>query len=391
MILNIPKKETLLLFSAISMGWNADKSCTGRMSSRQSGSTQMNSERVEFSTRNILDLCQNWEFHQGFSPEDLTAPSEDFDRICLPHTVQELPYHYLNEKTYQIQSCYRRELVLDPSLRGQRLFLDFEGVMTACWVYVNGAELSFHRGGYTPFSVEITDAVSFEKSNRIVLHVDSTERKDTPPFGYVVDFLGFGGVYREVSLRAVPQTFIRSLFARPQQVLTGSPSLRVDGEFTVEASARLTLQLLDQEAVLGTVSADLNPGCAEASLTMENLTGIQLWTPDHPKRYTLEAQLITEAGEDRMAVKTGFRTAEFTEDGFLLNGRPFKLLGLNRHQQYPYAGYAMPWRAQQQDADILKKELGINLVHFIKSIVESVDCTFEIGGIAYIKVITCCL
>ena len=160
----------------------------------------------------VLDLCQNWEFRKGFHEADIGSDGTGFEKICLPHTVQQVPVSYLDETSYQIQSCYRQELRLDPSMEGSRIFLDFAGVMTACWVYVNGRELAFHKGGYTPFSVEITDCADFQNPNVIVLHVDSTERPDTPPFGYVVDYLCFGGVYREVSLRVVPKDYIETVF-----------------------------------------------------------------------------------------------------------------------------------------------------------------------------------
>ena len=309
----------------------------------------------------ILNLCQDWQFHPGFSKDDL-RPGGDFETVCLPHTVREVPMAYLDERSYQIHSCYRRRLPLGEEHRNQRLFLDFGGVMTACTVYLNGEEIAFHKGGYTPFSVEITHFVRCDGSDTVTLHVDSTERPDTPPFGHVVDYLCFGGVYREVSLRCVPQSYIQDVFARPEKVLSGAPTLRTDVQYTCTELARLTVRLRDGETVLASACTDLTPGEGTATVSLEHLSHIRLWTLDDPALYEVEAELSTASTLDQTTVRTGFRTAAFTPDGFLLNGQPLKLLGLNRHQAYPYVGYAMPRRAQRRDADLLKFDLGCHLV-----------------------------
>ena len=88
---------------------------------------------------------------------------------------------------------------------------------------------------------------------------------------------------------------------------------------------------------------------------------------------------------DEVRQKFGIRSAEFKEDGFYLNGEKIKLLGLNRHQSYPYVGYAMPKSAQYEDADILKYDLGLNIVrtsHYPQSkhFLERCD---EIGSLVF--------
>ena len=69
--------------------------------------------------------------------------------------------------------------------------------------------------------------VDFDRENVLAVEVDSTERPDIPPFGNLVDYLTFGGIYREVSLRIVPQTSIENIFAQPKDVLSDHPSLDV--------------------------------------------------------------------------------------------------------------------------------------------------------------------
>ena len=94
-----------------------------------------------------------------------------------------------------------------------------------------------------------------------------------------------------------------------------------------------------------------------------NVPNVKLWDVENPTLYTLASELIKN-GEitDRVETRIGFREAKFQKDGFYLNGKKLKLVGLNRHQSYPYVGYAMPASVQRNDADILKKELGLNAV-----------------------------
>lgn len=99
--------------------------------------------------------------------------------------------------------------------------------MTASTVWINGVRLGEYKGGFTPFSFELTPHLDFDRDNLLAVEVDSTERPDIPPFGYEVDYLTFGGIYREFSLRIVSPTFIENIFAQPKDVLSGHPALDV--------------------------------------------------------------------------------------------------------------------------------------------------------------------
>ncbi len=240
--------------------------------------------------------------------------------------------------------------------------------MTAATVYLNGERLGEHRGGYTPFTIELTGHVRWDAENVLAVEVDSTERPDIPPFGGQIDYLTFGGIYREVSLRAVPQTFIENVFALPVDVL--GDGRRVDVRCFLEGlaiAAPLTLEveLRDADRVLARRRTELllgtDPG--EVAVRLEDLGDVELWDLDTPRLYTVVTRLL-EGGQvsDEYTVRIGFRDARFTPDGFTLNGRHVKLRGLNRHQTYPYVGQAMPARVQQRDAEILKREIKCNIV-----------------------------
>lgn len=324
--------------------------------------------------RMLMPLWQNWQFADNFDERYLRMDygAEHFTPIQLPHTVKEVPYNYFDEKTYQIQSCYRRPFSVPERLKGMRLFIDFEGVMCFAKVFVNGQAAGEHKGGYTPFSVDITQYVRYgdTEDNLLTVYVDSSERPDIPPFGGAIDYLTYGGIYREVQLRAVPQRFIESIHAQPLGISEKEKSL------LVEVSLACSTQEQKQADVCVSVFDSKNKKYAELSqsvtlsapsvtvpITLERLSGIKLWTLEKPELYRVEVSLQENGSiTDTVSTRVGFRTAVFTPDGFFLNGKRLVIRGLNRHQAFPYAGYAMPKRAQQRDADILKYELGLNLV-----------------------------
>ena len=112
--------------------------------------------------------------------------------------------------------------------QGKRVFVDFEGAMTASTVWINGVLLGEYKGGFTPFSFELTKHLHPQNENVLTVQLDSTERSDIPPFGYEIDYMTFGGIYREVSLRVVPELYIDNIFAQPKDVMSGNPSLDVN-------------------------------------------------------------------------------------------------------------------------------------------------------------------
>src|SRR5208282_1373069 len=180
--------------------------------------------------RLILPINRNWRYKSSAveGVHERTFDDSGFERVVIPHANVRLPWHGFDDKTYEFVSVYRRRFKLPPEAQGRHVFVDFEGVMTASTVWLNGVRLGEYKGGYTPFSFELTPHLDFDADNVLTVEVDSTERADIPPFGHQIDYLTFGGIYREVALRIVPSTFIENIFAKPKDVLTANPSLEVD-------------------------------------------------------------------------------------------------------------------------------------------------------------------
>jgi beta-galactosidase len=244
--------------------------------------------------------------------------------------------------------------------------------MTASTVWLNGVRLGEYKGGFTPFSFELTQHLDWEGENVLAVEVDSRERPDIPPFGNEVDYLTFGGIYREVSLRIVSPTFLENIFAQPKDVLSSHPRLDVQcflasPDKAMEGGLTLEVALYDGERMLAKSAQQLPPGESEGDLPrvlhLENLTAIQLWDLRSPKLYRVEVRLLRGTSLlDHDMRQVGFREARFTPQGFSLNGTIVKLRGLDRHQTFPWVGQAMPGRVQRRDAIILRKNLHCNIV-----------------------------
>ena len=298
----------------------------------------------------MISLCNDWEFTENWSGDFLGGGGET-RAVRLPHTVRELPLHYALPEDYELICGYRRALYIPEEYRGKRLFLQFDGAAHIAEVYLNGQKAAEHRCGYTAFRVEITGLIRFGENNSLAVRLDCTENPEVPPFGFVIDYLTYGGLYREVWLDVRGESYIEDIFVRTPGETTALVTVTADGEYD-----SIRLMIFDGDRQLSE-----QVGGEEQSL---ELPSAEPWEPDSPKLYTLKAELLGGDGRvlDGSETTFGFRRAEFKADGFYLNGKKTFMRGLNRHQSYPYIGYAAPESLQREDARILKQELCCNAV-----------------------------
>ena len=325
--------------------------------------------------RLVLPMNRNWRYSRTVAEGSHARDFDDsgYERVVIPHTNIKLPWHSFDEKSYEFVSSYRRHFKLPPEARGRHVFVDFEGAMTASTVYLNGTRLGEYKGGYTPFSFELTPHLDFGGDNVLVVDLDSSERADIPPFGYEIDYLTFGGIYREVWLRIVPSTFIENIFARPKDVASAHPSVEVDCHLMHLDSGReslvLDVTLLEGNRTVANAtqavpaSSTVSSEPVATTVRLGNLSGIKLWDLASPNLYTVRVRLLRgKQAVDEDSRRIGFRDAQFTDHGFELNGKVIKLRGLDRHQTFPFVGQAMPGRPQRRDAHILRNKLKTNIV-----------------------------
>lgn len=322
----------------------------------------------------VLGLNGDWRFARGVTAAALDPAFDDkaFASAVLPHTVADLSWRNWSPADWDDLFVYRRRFQVPSAWTGMRLFLHFDRVMAAATPAVNGNSLQPHAGGFLPFDREITSIVH-GRENLLAVAVDS-RWLNVPPAGSprgpaAVDYLLPGGITGAVQLRALPQAFLRHVFARPVDVL--DPSRRVDVVCRVDAAPhlsgqlRIAAELLDglQVVARATAPAPLNLSGPDVRLTLANLGNVQLWDPDHPRLYTVAVTLyLGDRAIHRSSVRIGFREARFAVDGFFLNGRRTRLFGLNRHELFPYLGFAAAPRLLRRDAEILRRQFNCNIV-----------------------------
>ena len=320
------------------------------------------------------DFSQRWLFG-GPYVKGADQPGHDdsgFARVTVPHTVTRLSWADWDYAAWQRVWIYRKHFD-GAAVAGGRVLVTFDGVMTNATVVVNGATVASHKGGYLPFTAELTGHLRHGDNVLAVivdgrwLNVPPNAESGGPP---TMDYLQPAGLYRDVRLDVVPEIYLADVFARPENVL--SPKREVKIEATIHAgtvpagrTATVTGELLDGSRVLRTARTTLRIGAAGTStarLTIGGFGAVGYWSPEHPKLYTVRTTLAYKGGTHTVGTTTGFREARFTTGGFFLNGSRYEIFGLNRHQMFPYLGMAAPARLQRRDAEILKNELNINMV-----------------------------
>lgn len=314
-------------------------------------------------------LNDGWKFTEHFTEELLAWECDDSSlaQVRLPHTVRETPLHYFDEQCYQMVSGYRNAVKIPVLWQGKRVLLTIDGAAHDCEVYWNGKKVGEHHCGYTAFTVDISGEVIFGEENLLVIKLDSRETLNTPPFGFVIDYMTYGGLYREVWLEIENETYLEDVFIRSELEFSGEEAVRAEliSEISLNEPAsgmylRQSIRKCGEEAYTVLGEHQISGLKSELHFPIE---GVALWDVENPVCYEVKTELLSDGAVlDEKVVTTGFRRAEFREDGFYLNGKKLKLRGLNRHQSYPYVGYAMPKSMQEMDADVLKYELGVNAV-----------------------------
>lgn len=335
-----------------------------------------------------VSLNNQWKYSKEFVKEMLSVSFDEqaMEEVRIPHTNQVLPYNYFDEKDYQFVSAYRKTLDIKSEWKEKRIFITFEGIGHIAEVYINGTLAATHSGGYTSFQVEVSKFLKFGTEqgevteNTLAVVVDSRESSNIPPFGNVIDYLTYGGIYREVYLDIKEQTFLEDVYVvskEPEEQNQKENGFSYEVSLQMEVNGDLENETLQVKYVLNSLEKEtvepviLTSGIKNVDAKKSELTfmvkNVKRWDVDSPQLYLLKVELWSQKdGSEKLLdcieEKIGFRTCEFRKDGFYMNHKKVKILGLNRHQSFPYVGYAMPKRMQERDAEILKEELLVNAV-----------------------------
>jgi beta-galactosidase len=322
----------------------------------------------------VLRLDRDWLFGGKATDGALGANFADssFERVTLPHCAAPLSWRNWDPPSWEDVWIYRRHFTLPREFDGLRVFVHFDRVMEGAKPALNGHVLEEREGGFLPLEREITGQVR-NGNNVLAVAVDG-RWLNAPPSGSAkgpesVDYLMAAGIPGAVTLRGVPQIFLRDVFAKPANVLDAGRRVElkcsVDAAGNLPAKVRLEAALRDGDRVLARAAqeASIEKPQQDVELTLERLGNVTLWDVENPRLCELEVTLF-EAGRAKHAYRTrlGFREARFEMDGFYLNGKRLQIFGLNRHEIFPYTGFAMPDRVMRRDAEILRRELNCNMV-----------------------------
>ena len=293
-------------------------------------------------------LNRDWNFTEDYHNFNNTI------KVDIPHSVKETTFNYFDEHEYQMISGYKKEIFVPDEWKNKIVLLTFEGVAHESEVYINDILIKKHSCGYTAFTVELNH-LNYNEINTIKIKVNSHENINVPPFGHVIDYMTYGGIYRDVYLEVKEDVYLEDVF-----VSSDCKDLTVKVKLNKENNCNCKVSLRKK----GTIEYHLLGEFKVNDKTIQflKLNNIDLWDIEHPNLYEIKFELYKEDLIDEKIIVFGFRKSEFRKDGYYLNDKKIKIRGLNRHQSYPYVGYAMPKSMQIFDADWLKYELGCNAV-----------------------------
>ena len=350
--------------------------------------------------REKLNFNQGWKFVRQNIPEAIDvdydmSELERWENVDLPHTVREESYNNSGGDNYQGPAMYRKHFYLSESYKNKKLYIEFEAVMGVTDVWVNGQHLQGHMaaktgentqyGGYLPFVLDITDYVHCDGAKNVITVLTDNSDNETVPPGKPqsqLDFTYFGGIYRNVWLHSINTVHITDELYEDETagggILVDYPEVsaaravvdiktHVRNETPQGKNITVLSEIKNKEGkIVGTAQNEttLQSESAESIYQTIEVTSPHLWSLDDPYMHTLVSRVFVDGEEvDREETSIGIRKITMdAENGIMINGEHAGFLsGVNRHQEYPYIGYAASSSLQRRDA-INYKSAGFNIV-----------------------------
>ena len=318
--------------------------------------------------RTTENFGNDWQFSRK-ATDDTTFT--EWETINLPHTMRVEPL-VVNDQ-FQGTGHYTKIFSVSDTTN-RKFFFYFEGVMQVATVFINNEEVLTHSGGYLPFTVDATPLLRPDTANRIDVWVDNTDNAQVPPGKALadLDFNYFGGIYRNVYLITTGKIFITDAVAADEagggvlvhfdaasaEQARGVLRVQAKNESDSEEKVRLLATLISSNGETFHFRSNLALVQPDSTVTLQQelvVESPQLWSPQKPQLCRLLVQLV--AGElllDSTSLNIGIRKIELSEKGFFVNGEKQFLRATNRHQEYPFVGYALSDEAQWRDAVKIK-------------------------------------
>lgn len=316
----------------------------------------------------------DWNFAKAQNAPNLVSAAQlsGWEKVQLPHTPELESLVVSNQ--WQGDAWYSKTITPDPSWQGKRVFLRFDAAMNAAEVFLNGKKIASHLGGYLPFTVDLSDHLT-SANNVLMVHLDNRDNPVTGPKPLKdLDFNTYGGLYRHVHLIVKNPLYISDalaankvagggIFVTYADVSEAHASIKVKTNLVNASAAPKTVyvkqQLFDGDKLVTEHQSEPQTLAATSNLDVDNLLGLagpKLWSPQHPNLYNLVTQVFDgKTLIEQQTTRIGVREFSFTADHqLLINGKKTFLRGVNRHQEYPYVGYATSDAADYRDAVRIK-------------------------------------
>lgn len=317
---------------------------------------------------------KDWQFFRSTNALDLATAQQqkEWESVQIPHTPKIEPL-VVNEQ-FQGDAWYKKTIATEESWKGKQISLKFEAAMNVAEVWLNGEKLITHVGGYLPFTVNLTEKLTWDAPNELMVRLDNRDNPITGPKPLKdLDFNTYGGIYRHVHLQinndlhitdavAASKTASGGIFVSYPQVTTEQATIRIK---THVANAhidpkkfRVVQKLLAGDKVVVDQTGELQTvnGKTDAENTIDlALAKPKLWSPKTPNLYNLVTRVYEgDSLVDEQTTRIGIREFKWVKNQLLINGEPTFLRGVNRHQEYPYVGYATSDAADYRDAVKIK-------------------------------------
>ncbi|MBU7591113.1 glycoside hydrolase family 2 protein [Metabacillus halosaccharovorans] len=307
--------------------------------------------------RKTILFNKNWKFvKENVGEKEVFSALGEV--INIPHTWNAIDGQDGGNDYYR-GTCWYGKTFKKPEINsGDQVYLEFRGANSTAEVWINNTKLSTHDGGYSTFRVNITEALKEE--NELVVSVDNGPNDRVYP--QKADFTFYGGIYRNVYMVIVPDSHFDLDYY-------GGSGLQITTEIN-EKSAIVNLKSYitgEAESVrytiegVGVIEVPVNDGVALGHIEIPD---VRLWDGvEDPYLYKAKAELIKgENIVDEVDSRFGCRTFSFDKDkGFILNGRPYPLRGVSRHQDRRGVGNAITREMMKDDMGIIK-EIGANTI-----------------------------
>ena len=314
--------------------------------------------------RETVNLNRKWAFIMGSEDVPKATPSPAC-YVNLPHTWNAIDGQDGGNDYYRGLCWYVKTLSREEIPQNKRLFLEINGANSSADLYVNGAHIAHHDGGYSTWRADITDAAGTSGDVLLVLGVDNSAKETVYP--QMADFTFYGGLYRDVNLIAVPEShFDLTYYGGPgiavTPVMEGDDARVTTHVYLTDAQPSQTLHYVLRDGEDREIAhADLS---AQQTQWETVIPKAHRWDGrKDPYLYTAEVTLIDgDVGLDRVSARFGCRSfAIDPQKGFFLNGRSYPLHGVSRHQDRWGIGNALLPEHHREDMDLIC-EVGANTI-----------------------------